>query len=639
MIGGATRGSGGRALGRHLADTRQQMVRPGTSRGLVADNIAGQIAELGDVVAHARTRQPLYHVHADPPPGAAWTEAQWARYWAQFEREFGLETQPFAEAIHTKAGREHRHRVYSRVRPDGTAIRLDHDFARREKVNRITEHDEGLPLIAGKHSRAVAAALEREGRHDVAAAMKAAGLLDSVRPVAPTTPRERAQAERTAVPVAHVRAAAWTAYQSPDIEASLARHGLRLAAGDDGPVIVDGTGNAHSWSRAVGAGAKAAGAKGPGAKAVKAPVAALVLPPLEQARRAIRDRAGATPDTTTSPKQERDHDHAADPAAVVGRDRADDRGDQDRHDRDHKIVDSGRRRRGGQDRPDPQGTGQAAGDRDRDPGRHRPPRLSRKGDAAALTAAASRPGDSVLAAALTAAATHGTPRDGRRDAPPSLAGRRRVEAAALAGGPSRPGDAMLAAAMVAAEARDAALAAIRRQVDEIDARGRRRAAALAAEAAATARLRATADVRRRAAQALDAHDMQRPRGLWSVVTGRTQRWWKERDRLDAAFDIAAQTEQAAERDAAGTRWAVAAVGRDGTRDAERQAALRRVETAIIAGRGDVAEAAARGDLSGAMRLSQPPRPTPSRARRDGREPEPAPTAPAPVPAPRPPWAK
>ncbi|WP_148294325.1 relaxase/mobilization nuclease domain-containing protein [Azospirillum sp. B506] len=643
MIGGATRGAGGRALGRHLANSRQQMVRLGASRGLVAASIAEQVAELGDVVAHARTRQPLYHCHADPPPGVAWTEAQWSRYWTRFEGEFGLGNQPFAEAIHIKNGREHRHRVYSRIRADGTAIRLDHDHARREKIHRVTEHDEGMPFVGGKHNRAVATALEREGRHDVAEAMRAAGMLNAPRPVAPTTPQERAQQDRTAVPVADVRAAAWAAYQSADPEAALACQGLRLAAGDEGAVIVDATGAAHSWARCVGAGAKAAGTKGPGARAAKSAVAALPLPRLEQARRAIRDRAGAAPDIVPPPppppQQESAHDHITAPAAVVGRDRADNRGDQDRHDRDHPAADSGRGRRGrGPDRPDPPGTRGDPADRDRDPGRHRPPRFSRQGDAAALTAAASRPGDSVLAAALTAATTHGTPRDGRRDAPPSRAGRRRAEAAALAGGPPRPGDAGLAAAMAAAEVREAALAVIRRAVAEGDARARRRAAALAAETAATAHLRDAEDVRRRAAQALDAHDAQRPRGLWAAITGRSRRWREERDHLDAVFDAAVRAERTAERDTTVSRQAVAAVGRDGRRDAERRDVLRRTEAAVRAGRRDVVEAARRGDIETAIRLSRPPpRPAPSRPGRDEREP--APTVAATVPAPRPPWTK
>lgn len=650
MIGGATRGAGGRALGRHLTDTRHgQTAQPGASRGLVSATIRGQIAEIGDMAAHARTRTPLYHVHADPPPGAAWGEAQWARYWARFEREFDLETQPFAEAIHTKAGREHRHRVYSRVRTDGTAIRLDHDHPRREKINRLTEYDEGLPLVGGKHSRAVAAALEREGRADVVDAMRRAGLLDGPRSVAPTTPQERAQQQRTAVPVADVRAAAWEAYQSADPEAALAQHGLRLAAGDKGPVIVDQTGAAHAWSRAVGAGAKAVGARGPGARTAKTAVAALDMPLLKQARRAIRDRAGAAPNTVPPP-QGRAHDRAAAPAAVVGRDRADDRGDQDRHDRDHQAPDSDRGRRRGPDRPDPHGPCETAGDDGRDPNRRRPPRLNRRGETAALTAGGARPGDAPLMHALTAA-TQGTLKDARREAPlsrtgravplqPSRAGRRCAEAAAITGGPPRLGDAALADALAAARKRDAALATIRNQIAEVEQRVRRRAAALAAEAAASARLREAEDVRRHAGRAVDSHDERQPSGWWALVTGRSRRWREQRARLDATFDTAAHRELAAERDAAGARRAVAAVGRDGARDAERRDALRRVEAAVCAGRRDVMEAVAGGDLDSAVHLSRPPpHPVTSRAGQHGREPEPVPTVPVPVPAPRPPWTK
>lgn len=194
--------------------------------------------------------------------------------------------------------------------------------------------------------------------------------------------------------------------------------------------------------------------------------------------------------------------------------------------------------------------------------------------------------------------------------------------------------------MVAAGTLDAALTAIRDQAAEIDARVRRRAAALTAEAAVTARLRDAEAARRRAERALDSHDEQQPRGLWARLTGKLRRWREERKRLDAAFDVAIQQERAAEQSAAVPRRAVAAVGRDGTRDAERWDALHRAEAAVRAGRRDVMEAAAGGDLDTAIRLSRPPpRPVPSRAERDGRKPEPGPTAPAPSPVPRPPRAK
>ena len=90
------------------------------------------IHKLTHIVSHARSRQPLYHVHLDPEQ--PWTQTQCDRYWFLLEQEFGFESQPFAEAVHIKHGRAHYHRAYSRVRRDGTVIAISHDYARREKL-------------------------------------------------------------------------------------------------------------------------------------------------------------------------------------------------------------------------------------------------------------------------------------------------------------------------------------------------------------------------------------------------------------------------------------------------------------------------------------------------------------------------
>ena len=261
MISGATRGAGGRALGAHVANAEaNEEVRMGPSRGLVTDTIRDQVAELTELGSHARTRQPLYHVHLDPHPDHEWTDAQRERYWQRFEREFGLERAPFASQFHTKGGRTHEHREYLRVRPDGTAIRLDHDFARREKLGRIAEHEAGLPFVPGAHNRAVAAALEREGRADIAEAMREAGLLDRRRPEAKTTPEQRQQAERTGVDPRAVGAAALAAWRASDDgrsqRAALEERGLRLAQGDRAAILVDATGNVHAFGRVLGKAAK-----------------------------------------------------------------------------------------------------------------------------------------------------------------------------------------------------------------------------------------------------------------------------------------------------------------------------------------------------------------------------------------------
>jgi hypothetical protein len=140
MISGATRGAGGKALGMHLSNaTKNELVQTGESRGLFTDDIKDQIAELTSLASHAKTLTPLYHVHADPPEDMPWSEKDRARYWKLFEEEFKLSDRPFASVTHLKYGRAHEHRVYLAIDITGKAVRFDHDYARREKVNRIFE--------------------------------------------------------------------------------------------------------------------------------------------------------------------------------------------------------------------------------------------------------------------------------------------------------------------------------------------------------------------------------------------------------------------------------------------------------------------------------------------------------------------
>ena len=297
MLSGATRGRGGPALARHLADVRGQneSTRPGTSRGLVSSGIADQVRELTDVAAHARSRRPLYHVHADP--AHRWSEPEWDAYWQDVESEFRLDGTAFAEAIHIKGGREHRHRVYSLVRPDGTCIRLDHDYARREKVSRLAEIRTGEALTRGRHNKAVILALDAAG-HGAAATLTAAGLDRGDRPAAPS-PTARLQEARTGVSRAGVASDALTAWRmsdsGPAFLAAMREHALPLATGDDGVVIVDSSGSVHGLRRTLAAAAKSAGADRITATAVRGRLAGVALPTLDDARQTRRDAPSRAP--------------------------------------------------------------------------------------------------------------------------------------------------------------------------------------------------------------------------------------------------------------------------------------------------------------------------------------------------------
>jgi hypothetical protein len=153
MIGGAVHGSGGAALGQHLAISADEDARPGQSRGLISEGIRNQIQELSDMAKASGHKSPLRHVYASPPPGADWGEKEWGEYWNLYERAMGLEKSPFSEAIHEKPGEcgrdAHKHRVYLATTERGTLVRISHDFARQEAVSRIMEFKTGQPFTKG----------------------------------------------------------------------------------------------------------------------------------------------------------------------------------------------------------------------------------------------------------------------------------------------------------------------------------------------------------------------------------------------------------------------------------------------------------------------------------------------------------
>ena len=261
MISGAMRGKGeGDALAKHLLKPENDEVAVIQARGLGSPDIRGQIRELVAMSLGGRTDQPIYHVHCNPEDAVRDNAGARRRWWALFEREFGLQQQPYCGAEHFKHERRHEHRVYSLVRPDGRIVDLRHDYARREKISRIVEFEFGAPAVPSKHARLIEATLRREGRTDVADWLVASGTLESERPVAALSPQERLIQERTGVDLDDLRAATLAAWKAsddgPSFVAALRARGLDLREGRSGPVVVDATGTAHLATRLVGAAAR-----------------------------------------------------------------------------------------------------------------------------------------------------------------------------------------------------------------------------------------------------------------------------------------------------------------------------------------------------------------------------------------------
>jgi hypothetical protein len=287
MIQAATRGKGDEALADHLmCGDENEVVEILPARGVAATGLRTQLREMVARAAHGRTHRPIHHLHADP--STEWTEAQYARHLILYETEFGLVGQPRLAVRHRKHGRGHRHYVWSLVRRDGSLISMSHDYARREKISRILEFEFGEPHVAGRHNRAVAAALRREGRMDVAASIEAAGLLEVERPMAQWTSAEREQAKRTRVRKPTIENAVLTAWRhtsdGPGFEATLEVEGLALAMGNEVPVLVDRTGNVHPLARLIGKLTQAADGRRIGAAEVQRRIEDVKLRPLQDVR-------------------------------------------------------------------------------------------------------------------------------------------------------------------------------------------------------------------------------------------------------------------------------------------------------------------------------------------------------------------
>jgi hypothetical protein len=260
------------------------------ARGVVAADLPSQLQEMVARTAHGRTHKPVLHLHVDP--STEWTEQQYEHHLELYEAEFGLTGQPRLAVQHRKHGRGHRHYIWTIVRPDGRMVSLSNDYARRERISRILEFELGEPHVAGRHNRAVVAALRREGRVDVVESMEAAGLLAVERPVARQSSAQRKQEARTRVRqeiVERIATAAWhNTAEGSAFERALEAHGLALAMGDDVPVLVDRTGSAHSLRRLIGRKVRGDGGRRLSVAEVQRRIAGLLLRPLSAVRQELQ---------------------------------------------------------------------------------------------------------------------------------------------------------------------------------------------------------------------------------------------------------------------------------------------------------------------------------------------------------------
>jgi len=204
-------------------------------------------------------KNPFYHVSVNPD--CHLSEEQWSQVWQIYEKEYNLEHQAFVEVVHTKKGRSHKHRVYSRVTDEGKVLKMSFNHPRNEKIARRLEYEFAHPLTMGKHNRSVINRLQDEGLSEIVRWMKEQEVDTRSRPVAQSNHDEEQQQKRTKIDIEKVKSDLQWAYQNTkngwEFWQEIAGLGYMLARGNRRDyVVVDKTGNVHSPRRRLGVKAK-----------------------------------------------------------------------------------------------------------------------------------------------------------------------------------------------------------------------------------------------------------------------------------------------------------------------------------------------------------------------------------------------
>ena len=201
----------------------------------------------------------LIHVSASPE----WdlSADNWETVWREYEKEFGLEGQPFLDVKHVKKRADgghikHCHRVYPGVNlATGKGINQQNNFARQEKLSRILESKFGMQHVKGRFNKAVEKSLRDEGLSDVAASMVLAGLLASCPAIADKKQWESEQEKRTGMDIGEAREIIAQAFLSSidqsEFVSKLEIQGYGLYRGDKVPIIVGLAGDEYPLLRAL----------------------------------------------------------------------------------------------------------------------------------------------------------------------------------------------------------------------------------------------------------------------------------------------------------------------------------------------------------------------------------------------------
>ncbi|WP_018689353.1 relaxase/mobilization nuclease domain-containing protein [Ahrensia kielensis] len=270
MIINMKRHTGSKWLATHLLRTDVNEWIKISAPALMASDMHSAFDELNDLVFDTQTEKPFVHVIMNPSMN--YTEDEWHDAWYEYEKEFGIEGQPFVSARHMKRGNggrlaAHEHRLYLWIDLDGKVIRDDYCAIRAQKVARICEYQTSEPMVSGSHNRAIHDQLNKTGYSAVAAQMQRLGLLESRRPEAVSS-NDRQKTERAndiaADEVGRLAFEAWQLVQNGTaFEERLKERGLHLCTGTKVIGVITERGVFHDLRRMMSLVARARSAKAP----------------------------------------------------------------------------------------------------------------------------------------------------------------------------------------------------------------------------------------------------------------------------------------------------------------------------------------------------------------------------------------
>lgn len=154
IISGGSR-SNWRFFSKHLMNGKDnERVSTVEFRGVAGENVLDALREMDALASGTRCKNFFYHADINPREDEHLTPEQWERAVDTLENNLGLEGHSRFIVEHEKAGRTHRHIIWSRIDVDTmTAVSDSQNYAAHELTARALEREFGQEGVTGAHNR------------------------------------------------------------------------------------------------------------------------------------------------------------------------------------------------------------------------------------------------------------------------------------------------------------------------------------------------------------------------------------------------------------------------------------------------------------------------------------------------------